>query len=107
MTIRKFAAAAIAGFALVTSVAPVMAQYYPYPQQQYRPNYGPGPGYGGPGYGGQDYYYTPRRRVAYGDICSTSRGACQTSPTPAGSPCRCKIPGFGKKQGVIVVQRGW
>jgi hypothetical protein len=104
MTIQKLAAAAVAGFTLFSSITPAMAQYYPYPQPPQRPYYG-GPGYD-PRYGGQEYY-SPRRRVVLGEICETSRGACQIRPSPEGSRCRCNIPGFGPKRGAVVGQGGW
>lgn len=40
----------------------------------------------------------PRQR---GGVCVTSRGACPSGPLRAGSPCRCDIPGFGVKRGVV------
>jgi hypothetical protein len=106
MATGRLVTAVLAGLALFSSISSAEAQYYPYPQPPPRPYYGPGPGYGGPQYGGYDYY-TPRRRVALGNVCDTSRGACQFPPTPVGSACRCRIPGFGKKRGVVVGQPNW
>jgi hypothetical protein len=98
MTIRKIAAAIVAACVLASSVTPAMAQFYPYPQPPQRPYYGPGYD---PRFGGQDYY-SPRR-VPFGNVCETSRGACRSRPAPEGSRCRCNIPGFGPKRGNIVL----
>jgi hypothetical protein len=104
MTFQKIAAAVIVGCALVSSVAPAMAQFFPFPPPPPRPYYEPGydrPRYD-PRFGGQEYY-SPRR-VPFGNVCETSRGACRTRPAPEGNPCRCNIPGFGPKRGSIVLE---
>lgn len=38
---------------------------------------------------------------AYGGVCVTSRGACPAGPLAPGSPCRCELPDFGSKRGVV------
>lgn len=44
----------------------------------------------------------PRRRAAMGSVCVTSRGECSAGGyVPLGSGCRCKIPGFGRKNGSV------
>lgn len=35
-----------------------------------------------------------------GGYCVTSRGSCPAAGPP-GAPCRCEIPGFGRKRGII------
>jgi hypothetical protein len=111
MKLRMLAASAAATLVLFSSVAPSMAQYYPYPQPPPRPYYGGpqygGPQYGGPGYGGGGYYSPYQRPVVVGNICETSRGACQIRATPEGARCKCNIPGFGPKHGVVTAQPGW
>lgn len=92
---------------LIIGLAPASAQfnvqigpdpdYYgrPYPQQRYRQ---PPP---------QEYYeqeeYRPRyRRVQYGTVCITARGACPAGrPVPINTSCSCNIPGFGLKRGAV------
>ncbi len=80
--------------------APASAQYYP-------PYGGPPPGYE------RDYYrprpqyrqeYRPeyRQRRNLGTVCVTSRGSCGIdAPNYIGAPCRCDIPGFGRKRGNV------
>jgi hypothetical protein len=108
--------------ALAAGSFPAFAQYYPaYPPPGStgyitpRPYYGERPYYAPPpvyrprprrqwddgAYGG---YYAPPR-VAYGNVCITSRGNCRTPPLPDQSPCRCNIPGFGLKRGNVLA--GW
>ncbi|MFT0892900.1 hypothetical protein [Pseudochelatococcus sp. G4_1912] len=59
----------------------------------------PPPGWGQPapppGWGNRP---PPRRG---GGVCVTSRGACPAGPLNSGSPCRCDLPGFGTKRGVV------
>jgi hypothetical protein len=85
----------VAGTTLLAGGA--AAQYYPPPPYgggYYRPP--PPPYYGG------DYYGRPYGRPAQlGQSCVTSRGTCYAYPSPVGSPCRCFIPGFGKKRGAV------
>lgn len=57
----------------------------------YRPPPPPPYGYGG-GYG---------YRARLGRFCETGRGSCYTRPVPVGSACRCDIPGFGLKRGIV------
>jgi hypothetical protein len=40
------------------------------------------------------------RRSGWGRVCVTSRGNCRVS-APRGVSCRCEIPGFGRKRGVV------
>ncbi len=54
----------------------------------------------------RDYSYEdyprPRRRAAMGSVCVTSRGECSAGGwVPLGTGCRCKIPGFGRKNGSV------
>jgi hypothetical protein len=121
MARTRLALAALVALTALGAASSAQAQYYPYPGPQ--PYYGPNP-YGGPPvprnpygyvqpnpygggyvrpdpYGG-GYYGPPRRRVVIGNICVTSRGACQSRPVPEGTLCRCIIPGFGRKQGNVV-----
>lgn len=101
MTRSAFALTAL--IALVASVAPAAAQYYPYPPPPgYYPQR-PGGGYYRPDPYGDGYY---RRPVQFGNICFTSRGSCPTRPQPVEAPCRCNIPGFGVKRGGVVAG-GW
>jgi hypothetical protein len=90
---RRLLLAASAAATLVAGVAPALAQYY-------------GEGYGPPrrtarpyddGYGGGPYGGPPR----VSRVCVTSRGACPSYPLPQGSRCRCEIPGFGSKRGIV------
>lgn len=84
--------ALLAGSTLLAGEA--AAQYYPPPPYgggYYRP---PPP----PPYYGGGYYGRPAR---LGQSCVTSRGSCYAYPSPIGSPCRCYIPGFGKKRGAV------
>lgn len=95
----RLAQAALGGLALsLAALSGASAQYY-------SPGYGgPPPGYyrGGPPPGYDDGYYRPRRRVAAGNVCVTSRGACEHGQYyPIGSGCVCFIPGVGKKRGAI------
>jgi hypothetical protein len=101
------------------------AQYYDpygrpiYPQPPYYggggyhrpppPPYGfdPPPGYGRPppppgyGYGYGRGPYGPRP-PGTSRLCATSRGSCDAgSWQPISAPCRCMIPGFGRKRGNI------
>jgi hypothetical protein len=73
---------------------------YPPPPPRYRQRYGePYGGYERP-YGGYERH--GYRQRAYGGVCVTSRGACETpGPTPVGARCRCDIPGFGPKRGNV------
>ncbi len=48
----------------------------------------------------RDYGYERQRRDL-GQVCVTSRGSCGTLPNYIGAPCRCEIPGFGRKRGNI------
>ncbi len=49
-----------------------------------------------------DDYPRPRRRAAMGSVCVTSRGECSAGGwVPLGTGCRCKIPGFGRKNGSV------
>ncbi|MFC0220603.1 hypothetical protein FHS82_003480 [Pseudochelatococcus lubricantis] len=41
------------------------------------------------------------QRPQRGGVCVTSRGACPSGPLRSGTPCRCDIPGFGVKRGVV------
>jgi hypothetical protein len=107
MTRKRLEWAALAAVMALGSVSAAQAQYYPYPPPQ-RPYYGPGPYYGPNPYGGYPQpnpyggYYQPRRPVVIGNICYTSRGACQSRPVPEGTLCRCIIPGFGRKEGNVI-----
>ena len=89
---RLFLTAAAAAV-LVTGVAPAFAQYYgdeygPPRRRVYREEY-------------RDDYGPPRRYGRGGPpICVTSRGSCPY-PAPPGSSCRCDIPGFGPKRGIV------
>jgi hypothetical protein len=48
------------------------------------------------------YYPAPRRRVAMGSVCVTSRGNCSAGGVvPIMSGCYCFIPGFGRKAGNV------
>lgn len=73
--------------------APPPPAYDPYdrPYGYRRPPPPPAYGYGG-GYG---------YRQPIGRFCETGRGSCYTRPTPVGSGCRCDIPGFGLKRGIV------
>jgi hypothetical protein len=87
------ALATLAGTVLLAGSA--SAQYYDPYSPYYRPPppaYRPPPPY----YGGG--YYRPGR---VGQTCVTSRGSCYSYPAPISSPCKCFIPGFGKKRGNI------
>jgi hypothetical protein len=99
-------AVAIVGLALI---GPASAQYYyggggyyaPPPPPGYDP-YGRPYGYRPPppAYGyGDGYGYGYRARL--GRFCETGRGSCYTRPVPVGSGCRCDIPGFGLKRGIV------
>ncbi|MFM9973307.1 MAG: hypothetical protein ACKVON_01880 [Beijerinckiaceae bacterium] len=115
---NSFAAAALAGAALIGSAGPSLAQFFPFPQEQPRydprfdPRYDPrldqryDPRF--------DQRYDPRfdrrndprfqrpRRVVFGDVCVTSRGACDAPRAlPVNTSCRCFIRGFGPKRGAI------
>lgn len=58
-------------------------------------NYRPRPRY-------EDEYAPPRRRVALGSVCVTSRGNCSAGGMyPIMSGCYCNIPGFGRKAGNV------
>ena len=91
-------AVALAGLAMTGSAN---AQYYgggyyaPPPPPGYDP-YGRPYGYRPPpppyGYG---------YRAPLGRFCETGRGSCYTRPVPVGSACRCDIPGFGLKRGIV------
>lgn len=93
-------ALAMAGLAII---GPANAQYYygggyyapPPPPPLYDP-YGRPYGYRPPpppyGYG---------YRAPLGRFCETGRGSCYTRPVPVGSACRCDIPGFGLKRGIV------
>jgi hypothetical protein len=39
-------------------------------------------------------------RSDWGRVCVTSRGNCRVS-APRGISCRCEIPGFGRKRGIV------
>ena len=72
--------------------------YYPPPGGYYRP---PPPAYRPPppGYGAGPYGRPPGTSRA----CVTSRGACDAGVwLPVSSPCKCNIPGFGRKRGNIM-----
>jgi hypothetical protein len=105
MKLRFTALSFLAAAAVMASVAPSLAQFYPYPPPQPRPYYGPGPY--GPGPYGPPGYYRPYQPVIFGNLCVTSRGNCRTQPQPNGSGCRCFIPGFGPKRGNILARTGW
>jgi hypothetical protein len=69
--------------------------------------YWPPPGYGRPppppGYG-YGYAMGPHgpRPPGTSRVCATSRGSCDVgSWQPISAPCRCMIPGFGRKRGNI------
>jgi hypothetical protein len=80
-----------AAAALLTVGAPAFAQYY-------GDGYGPRRRYERP-YGGYDG--GPPRGPRIMRVCVTSRGACPSYPLPQGAPCRCDIPGFGPKRGIV------
>jgi hypothetical protein len=97
MNLRPLALAALAGAAIL-SAATANAQYYE-PYGRPPPGYGydrPPPPYG---YERPRYGYGGGRRI--GDMCVTSRGSCETRPSPRGAPCRCYFDGFGEKRGNI------
>ena len=48
----------------------------------------------------RDYGYERQRRDL-GQVCVTGRGSCGSAPNYVGAPCRCNIPGFGRKRGNI------
>jgi hypothetical protein len=100
-------AVAIAGLAVTGSAS---AQYYgggyyappPPGYDPYGRPYGYRPPRPPPGYGydrryGDNYGY----RARLGRFCETGRGSCYTRPVPVGSGCRCDIPGFGLKRGIV------
>ncbi|MGL5114531.1 MAG: hypothetical protein ACRC7C_04335 [Beijerinckiaceae bacterium] len=87
--------AILAFFSVMAGSASAQVYYYPDPYQQPRQRYGPPPGYG-------DQY---QRRQQVGDVCITSRGNCRVNLVPAGSGCRCMIPGFGPKRGNVIASR--
>jgi hypothetical protein len=99
------AAAALAALC----ATPAAAQFGPYDgggyyqdddddrPRRYRRGYDDG--YGRP-YGPPPRYRQPR--VAYGNVCVTSRGSCAVRPRPHNSPCGCSIPGFGYKRGAVM-----
>jgi len=67
---------------------------YPAPFPAPRPYYPPPAPY----YAPQPYY----GEEALGGVCYTSRGACPLEyGRPVGAPCRCFIPGFGRKGGTV------
>lgn len=88
--------------AVSAASAPAMAQFY-YPGPYAPP---PPPAYD-PYYRPRGYYPPPpaygyRQRVRFGEYCETGRGGCYIGrPVPVGSRCRCDIPGFGLKRGVV------
>lgn len=116
MQILKRAVFAGLALAVLASFTPASAQYYP---PDGPPDYpGSGPGYDGgwPGYDTDDYpqpryrlryrpryetpYYQPRARI--GSTCATRRGSCDLNDgRPVGTSCRCYIPGFGPKRGLV------
>jgi len=105
MLTRKLAFAALTGVVLL-GAAPAGAQYYdPYgrpPPPRYDYDRPPPPyGYDRPRYNDDRGYDRPYRARRFGDMCETSRGTCETRPTPVGSSCRCYIEGFGEKRGII------
>lgn len=81
--------------ALAMTPAAAQVYYYPDPYVEPRPWYGPPPGYG----------YGYRQPQHFGDVCITSRGNCRVNLVPAGSGCRCMIPGFGPKRGNVIASR--
>jgi hypothetical protein len=83
--------------ALVATPAAAQVYLYPDPYVQPRPRYGPPPEYG--------YGYRYRQPQQFGDVCITSRGNCRVNWVPAGSGCRCMIPGFGPKRGNVIASR--
>jgi hypothetical protein len=96
--LRMYAFLSLAFLSLLAVVAtPATAQvyFYPEPYVQPRPRYGPPPGYG----------YGYRQPQQFGDVCITSRGNCRVNWVPAGSGCRCMIPGFGPKRGNVIASR--
>ncbi|SIQ09639.1 hypothetical protein SAMN05880592_101896 [Bosea sp. TND4EK4] len=113
MSLKTITLAVLAGATLLSAI-PAGAQYY----DPYRPRYEydrpPPPryddGYRRPpryddGYRRppppDDYRYGPPRGPRGGGMCVTSRGSCPTPPIPRGAPCRCDIPGFGEKRGIV------
>lgn len=118
MSFQKLTLAVLAGAAMFAA-APAGAQYYdpyrpryeydrpPPPPPRYEDEYRrppPPPDYGYRRRGPpppDDYDYGPPRGPRAGGMCVTSRGSCPTPPISRGAPCRCDIPGFGEKRGVI------
>lgn len=97
--------AALAGVILAGAVAAVPASaqyygggYYPPPSPSYD-EYGRPYGYRRPP--PPDYEYGYRRRAPISQFCETGRGGCYSRPSPVGAPCRCDIPGFGLKRGIV------
>ncbi|HRK24348.1 MAG TPA: hypothetical protein PLQ11_05280 [Beijerinckiaceae bacterium] len=112
---KRFVLAAASVLILATAAGTASAQYYD-PYRPAPPRYDP---YDGPrGYDPydrprrvdpyrydrpppRDWGYRPPRRQPMGNVCVTSRGACNSYLTPIGTGCRCNIPGFGLKRGTI------
>lgn len=107
---RKFILA-LAGGACVLAAQPAAAQYYYDPYGRPAPRYyQPEPDFWDDGYRAPPRYrrppppgygHYPQQRQRVGQVCITSRGACQTHPMPVGAGCRCYIDGFGPKRGNI------
>ncbi|HEY8565471.1 MAG TPA: hypothetical protein VIL65_08230 [Beijerinckiaceae bacterium] len=123
---KRIVLAALALTTAMGAVVPAQAQYYGgggggygrgYDDDGYRPRrprgnyyeerrglpgrpYGPPPGFdrrqGGPPPG---FGPGPRRQAGQA-MCATRAGMCPSFPYPAGSPCRCQLP--GRPGGVIV-----
>lgn len=96
MLLRKLTLAIVAAAAVLPAFT-ADAQYYDPYRRPPPPPYGydrpppPPPPYG---------YDRPRPR-RFGDMCVTSRGECETRPSPINAPCRCYIEGFGEKRGAV------
>lgn len=97
---KRFVVAAASVLILAVTAGAASAQYYD-PYRPRPPRYDP---YDGPRYDRpppRDWRYHRPRPRPMGQVCVTSRGACNSYPAPVGAPCQCNVPGFGRKRGNI------
>lgn len=90
-----------AAIIVAAGTIPAQAQFFPYPEPYFAPR--PPPRYGYDPYGYNPYARRAPQQI--GNVCITSRGNCRVQWVPAGSGCRCMIPGFGPKRGNVIATR--